>query len=220
MPSPTRRRALHGVAAALVGGALAGCSGESSSTSTHPANATATGNVAFDPESYSLRNAGHGPILWSDERPTTEPGTDDGEGQRRPWDHHLFVADADDAAAVSVADVEGADGAREFLDSTDYDAATVYVERVGIGECYAQDLCRVRWSATGVDTDYARYYRDADVACETDARDVLVTLIRIPEAFDPSDVNSYGSSRGSGTCERSNEHFRRRRNETADGDSR
>jgi len=218
MPSPTRRRALHGVAAALAGVALAGCSGESSSTSSHPPDAT--GTVAFDPDSYSLRNDGREPILWSGERPTTEPDATEDEERVRPWDHHHFVADADDAAAVSIADVDGAAGARAFLDSTDYDAATVYVERVGIRECFAQDLCRVRWSETEIDTDYTRYHRDADVACETDERDVLVTLIRVPEDFDPIDVHSFGSSRGSGTCERSNEHFRRRRNGTEDGESR
>lgn len=218
MPSPTRRRALHGAATVLAGGVLAGCSGESSSTSTHPAEAP--GNVAFDPESYSLRNSGREPILWSGERPTTEPDADDDEERIRPWGHHLFVADAEDAAAVSVANVDGAAGAREFLDSTDYDAATVYVERAAIRECFAQDLCHVRWSETEIDTDYTRYHRDADVACETDARDVIVTLIRIPEDFDPSDVNSYGSSRGSGTCERSNDHLRRRRNGSEGGGSR
>jgi hypothetical protein len=218
MPSPTRRRALQDVAAALVGGALAGCSGESSSTSGHPPDPT--GSVAFDPESYSLRNAGREPILWSGERPTTEPGTDDDEERVRPMGHHLFVADTDDAAAVSVADVEGADGAREFLGSTDYDSATVYVERVGVRECFTQDLCHVRWSGTEIDTSYARYHRDADVACETDARDVVVTLIRIPEDFDPGSVNSYGSSRGSGTCEARNEALRRRRNESEGGGSR
>ncbi|GAB3320962.1 hypothetical protein EI982_13770 [Haloplanus rallus] len=217
MPSTTRRRTLHGVATLLAGVGLAGCSGESSSTSTHPAEAT--GNVAFDPESYSLRNADLEPILWSGDRPTTEPGTDDDARIRHLADHR-FVADADDAAAVSIADVDGAAGAREFLDSTDYDAATVYVEQIGIRECFTQELCHVRWSETEVDTDYARHYRDADVACETDARDVLVTLIRIPEAFDPGGVNSYGSSRGSGTCERSNEHLRRRRNRSDDGGAR
>jgi hypothetical protein len=215
MPSTTRRRALHGVATLLAGVGLAGCSGESSSTSTHPAEAP--GNVAFDPESYSLRSPDPEPILWSGERPTTAA---DAEDWVRPWGHHLFVADADDAAAVTVADVEGAEGAREFLDSTDYNAATVYVERVAIRECFTQELCHVRWAETEIDTSYARHYRDADVACETDARDTFVTLIRIPADFDPSDVNGYGSSRGSGSCERRNDHLRRRRNETEGGGSR
>jgi len=215
MPSSTRRRALRGVATLLVGVGAAGCSGEGSSSSSHPPDAT--GNVAFGPESYSLRNPEHEPIVWTGERPTT---VDDDDGRSRPWGHHFFVADADDVAAVSVADVEGAEGAREFLAATDYDAATVYVERVGIRECFTQELCHVRWSKTEIDTSYARYYRDADVACETDARDVLVTLIRIPEAFDPSDVSGYGSSRGSGSCERRNEQLRGRdddANESAGG---
>jgi hypothetical protein len=212
MPSITRRDLL-GATALTVGVTVAGCAGESSSTSNYPPEDV--GTVAFDPESYAIRHADPEPILWSGERPTTDPDADADDERVRPWDHHLFV---DDAAAVSVADVDGAAGARGFLDSTDYDAATVYVERVTIRECYAQDLCHVRWSESEIDTSYARYYRDADVACETEARDLVVTLIRIPEAFDPSDVNSYGSSRGSGTCEARNERLRRRTNATdADG---
>jgi len=215
MPSITRRRALHGAAALLTG--FAGCAGESSSSSSHPPEAT--GNVAFDPESYSLRNPRLEPVVWTGERPT--PVEDEERERARPWGHHLFVADADDADAVSIGDVDGAAGAREFLDATDYDAATVYVERVAIRQCFTQELCHVRWSETEIDTSYARYYRDADVACETETRDVLVTLIRIPGAFDPSDVNSYGSSRGSGTCERRNERLRRRTNATeGSGESR
>jgi len=215
MPSTTRRRTLQRVATLLAGVGLAGCSGESSST--YPPETT--DNVAFDPESHSLRSSDPGPILWAGDRPTTEPGTGD-DARRRHWTTRRFVADADDAAAISIADVDGAADAREFLDATDYDAATVYIDQAGIRECFTQDLCHVRWSETEVDTDYARYYRDADVACETDARDVLVTLIRIPEALDPDDVSSYGSSRGSGTCERSNEHLRRRRNRSDDGGAR
>jgi hypothetical protein len=204
----TRRRALRGAAALLAG--VTGCAGEESASSSYPPETV--GNVAYDPESAGLRDPDHGPVVWTGARPTTaaDEDEDEDEWRGRPWDRHIFVADADDAAAVSVADVSGADDARTFLAATDYDEATVYVERTAIRACFAQDLCHVRWSETDVHTSYARYYRDADVACETDARDTVVTLIRIPEAFDPSDVNGYGSSRGSGTCERRNERLRRR----------
>lgn len=203
MPSITRRRALSGAAALLTG--FAGCSGEGSSGSSHPPEDIE--NVAIDPESYSLRAPGREPAFWTGERPTA--GDDEERWRRR---HHAFVTGPDDAAGVSFADVTGADEARAFLDGTDYDAATVYIEQMSIEECFAQDLCYVEWSETDIGTDYTRRYRDADVACETDARDVVATLIRIPEAFDPGDINSYGSSRGSGTCERTNERIRRRRN--------
>jgi len=204
MPSITRRRALSGAVALLTG--FAGCSGESSSSSSYPPEDVA--NVAFDPESYSLRNPRPEPTVWTDERPTP-----DEEGNHY-W-NHVFVTSADDAATVSFANVPGAADARDFIDSTDYDAATVYVEQSTVQECFAPELCHVRWSETDVHTSYARRYRDADVACETDAEDVVATLVRIPAVLDPDDISSYGSSHGSGTCERRNERIRRRANATA-----
>jgi hypothetical protein len=203
MPSITRRRALHGAAALLAG--FAGCSGESSSSSSYPP--APTGNVELNPESYSLRNDDPGPTVWTGERPTAA----DGEERIRHRDN-LFVTSAAEAAAVSFADVDGVGGARDFLDATDYDAATVYAEQWRIDECFAPDICSIQWSSDDVETNYARRYRDADVACAADAADGIVTLIRIPEAFDPSGVDGYGSSYGSGTCERENERIRRRRN--------
>jgi hypothetical protein len=205
MPSITRRRALSGAAALLTG--FAGCSGESSSSSSYPPEDV--DNVAVDPESYSLRTRGDDPLMWTGERPT--PRDDE---ERSHYRHHTFVTSAGAAADVSFAAVPGADEARAFLDDTDYDAATVYVEQWRVRECFAPKLCHVRWSETDIDTSYSRRYRDADVACETEAEDTIATLIRIPAAFDPSEVNSYGSSYGSGTCEERNERIRRRRNES------
>jgi hypothetical protein len=205
MPSITRRRALSGAAALLTG--FAGCSGESSSSSSYPPEDV--DNVAVDPESYSLRNPNDEPTVWTGKRPT--PREDE---RRTHYRHHTFVTSLDEAAGVSFADVPGVDEARAFLDETDYDAATVYVEQWRVQECFAPELCYVQWSESDVETSYTRRYRDADVACETDAEDAIATLIRIPEAFDPSDINGYGSSYGSGTCEQRNERIRRRRNES------
>jgi hypothetical protein len=205
MPSITRRRALHGAVALLAG--FAGCSGESSSSSSYPPDPS--GNIELDPESYSLRNPDPAPTVWTGERPTPEA-----DAERPHRRHHLFVTGPDDAAGVSFAAVDGADGAREFLDATDYDAATIYAEQWTVEECFTPDLCSIQWSEDDVQTNYSRRYRDADVPCEAEAEDVVVTLIRIPEAFDPGDVNGYGSSYGSTSCERENRRIRRRRNET------
>jgi hypothetical protein len=205
MPSITRRRTLFGAVALLTG--FAGCSGESSSSSAHPPEAT--GNVALNPESYTLRNPDLAPTVWTGNRPTPREGED--RVHRR---HHTFVTSADDAGAVAFADVDGVAGARDFLEATDYGAATVYVEQWTIGACFAPDLCSIQWSESDIQTNYTRRYRDADVRCGADDEDVLATLIRIPEAFDPSGINGYGSSYGSGTCERENERLRRRHNAT------
>jgi hypothetical protein len=202
MPSITRGRALSGAAALLAG--LAGCSGESSSSSSYPP--AEVGDLEPNSEPYSLRNPDVEPTVWTGERPT--PGGGEERTHRR---HHLFVTGADDASAVAFADVAGAGEARTFLDATDYDAATVYLEQRTVRACFAPELCHVRWSESDIDTSYARRYRDADVACETGAEDTVVTLIRIHERLDPSEVNGYGSN-GSGTCERRNERIRRRAN--------
>lgn len=190
MPAPTRRRALHGAAALLAG--LAGCFDESSSTGTRATRRS--GDVAYDPESFALRNPSPGPTVWTGQRPTAEPGDD-----RVYFPGHLFVAGPDDLADVSVADVPGAADARAFLEATDYDAATVYVDQSFVGECYEPELCHVRWSETEIRTSYARRYRDVDVACEADAEDFVTNLIRIPVALDPDKVRSYSSS-GGGRC--------------------
>jgi hypothetical protein len=193
----------------LAGGA--GCSGESSSGSNYPPEKV--GAVEATPESYSLRNPSADPVVWTGERPTPREDED-----RRYYRHHTFVTGPDDAAGLSVADVPGVDEARVFLDGTDYDAATVYVERRTVQRCFTLELCHVRWTEDDIDTSYSRRYRDADVACETDAEDTIATLIRIPEAFDPSGISGYGSSYGSGTCEERNARLRRRQNESRKGE--
>jgi len=207
MPSITRRRALYGAVALVT--SFAGCSGETSSGSSYPPEDV--DNVAIDPESYSLRNPRSEPTVWSGERPT--PGED---GTNHYW-NHMFVTGPDDAANVSFADVPGADEARNFLDATDYDTTTVYVEQSAVQECFAPELCYVEWSETEIETSYTRRYRDVDVACETDVEDVVATLVRIPAVIDPSDINGYGSSHGSRTCARRNERIRQRRNASDGG---
>ena len=108
MPSITRRRALYGAVALVT--SFAGCSGETSSGSSYPPEDV--DNVAIDPESYSLRNPRSEPTVWSGERPT--PGED---GTNHYW-NHVFVTGPDDAAGVSFADVEGADGAVVVAESS------------------------------------------------------------------------------------------------------
>ncbi|MFB6101739.1 MAG: hypothetical protein ABEJ73_04170 [Haloplanus sp.] len=204
MPSLTRRRALRG-AAALVSG-FAGCSGESSPSTSYPTEST--GTVAIDPKSYRLRNPETAPVVWTGERPTARP-----DEERPHYRSHHFVTGVDDAASLSFADVPGVDGARAFLDATDYDTTTVYVEQWLVGECFAPELCHVEWSETDIETSYTRRYRDADVACEADAKDTLAVLIRVPEVIDPGRISGYGSSLGSSSCEQRNERIRQRRNE-------
>ncbi|MDS0296217.1 hypothetical protein [Halogeometricum luteum] len=196
MPS-TRRRFLLGAAATLLSG-LAGCNGESygSSTAVERSNRSDPGPV---PDHYVLRNAGNEPPAWfvdPDEETTTERGT----VPDRMRETRGFVASETTADRLRFADVDGADAAREFVAATDFESETVYVETESVSECRTLSLCGVSWTGSSIHTDYGSTYRDADVACEADARDGVSTLIRIPEALDPDTVNSYGSGWSSRGC--------------------
>mgnify|MGYP000321381740 FL=1 len=212
MPSSTtastRRRLLQSTAAVLGASALAGCggSGSASSSSSEAPNADSPEDALTDPTHVSLRSSERAPIVRDPESTTDGSGADsdadEGETPRFDEWHHFVVADADRASALTVADVDGVEDARRLLAETDFDSESVYVERHVIGECYERRLCWVRWTDSEVETDYARILRDADVACEADAEDVVTNLIRIPAALNPGQISSYGSSSGGGRCRR------------------
>lgn len=194
-PSRSSRRRLLRSAAALVGaGAVAGCGGtaESSGTAVAEVGADPPDDAVTDPESVVLRGPSDEPVLREVGDDESEPGVDE-------WRHNL-VADAETAASLSVADVDGAAEARRFLKETDFDAETVYVERHVVGECYDQRLCWIRWTDERIETSYARVLRDADVSCSADVRVGVTHLIRLSAALDPDRVTRFSSSGGGGPC--------------------
>lgn len=200
MVSRTRRRLLHGTAAALLTG-LAGCSESSrsdSSTETPP-NAE---NVERDPESYALRNDAEQPPAWF---PDEREGRTTGDATTIPPEHartRSLVASEESAARLRFADVPGVDGAREFVSNTDFESQTLYVESRSVDECRSSELCYVAWSADDIDTQYGGGFRDADVACEADATDAVSWFIRVPDVLDPDAVSGYGSGWSSAGCRR------------------
>lgn len=144
----------------------------------------------------TIRTSGEEAPVWFADGRTAE----DGDG---PPESHLpreLVADDEQVDETRFADVDGTAAAREFLETTDFDEETVYVDQTRIGECYDVELCYVGWSATEIRTAYGRVVRDVDVACETDARDTVATLVRIPDAIDPEQVSGYGSGASSSEC--------------------
>lgn len=191
--TPTRRRTLLAAAGTLA--ALAGCSG-SNSGGGRGTPASGGRRQRFDPDSvlphHRLRAATDDPLLWD---PTV---TSDGDStrQRRP----TFIASRETADRIEFADVDGAADARAFLDETTFDAETIYVERYPVRACYTLQLCGVSWTETSIDTEFGRVLRDADVACEADARESTAWLIRIPESLDPDLITSYGSGSSSRSC--------------------
>lgn len=193
----TRRDALHGAVALLAG--LAGCSGaESSSSRSVGASPTATvqdGPRERDPtpEHYSLRGERDG---WVVKLPDESADGTDGRAEDR-WRHEL-VTSAETAESLTLADVDGADGARAFLAETDFETETVYLEERVVGECWELDLCSVRWESDRVETDYGRRLRPVDAACSADAKVAVATFIRIPAPLDPDEVNQFSSGSGGG----------------------
>ena len=201
MPSSTRsstRRRLLRAAAALVGaGTVAGCGGSASSSSSvsNASNDDPPDDALTDPSTVTLRAPEDVTVLRGGETETDASG-----GIRIDEWRHDLVADAETAASVSIADVDGADEARRFLDGIDFGAETMYVERHVVGECHEQRLCWIRWTDEKVETSYARVLRPAEVSCSADARVGVTHLIRLPAVLDPDQVERFSSSGGTGAC--------------------
>ena len=190
----TRRRLLRSAAALAGAGAVAGCGGSASSSSSasNAPDDDPPDDAVTDPPAVVLRAPRGVAVL-------REGDATDAADEAREWNHNL-VADADTAAAVSVADVAGAASARQFLTETDFDAETVYIERHVVDECYDQRLCWVRWTDEEIETSYARVLRPADAACAADERVGITHLIRLPAALDPESISRFSSGSRAGVC--------------------
>lgn len=186
MPSLTRRGVLAGAAALL-----AGCNG----TSTEPPTERPRPEiVATDPPVHTLRSDGD-ETLVRDERET-----DDAEETTDPHPDPIVVDNSEAAEALSFADVDGVERAQQFLAETEFESESVVLLQDAVGECYAQEVCYVAWSATEVQVDSVRRYRDANVSCSTDAKDTIATFVRVPGALDADQMSSFSWSTGSGRC--------------------
>lgn len=203
MPALHRRRVLAGAAALLSG--LAGCSESTTDAGSVP-DERRPENVARNPETAVLR-AGEtaDPLAWLPPDDATGSGdaggadsaASDPPAGSRQW---AIVGSRNRADRLRFADVDGAADARQFVAATDFDEETIYLDSRTVPECYALELCYVTWSATEIDVQYGRRYRDADVSCRTDATDQTARLIRIPDALDPDAVTGRGSGMSSGGC--------------------
>ncbi|SDN19467.1 hypothetical protein SAMN04487949_3621 [Halogranum gelatinilyticum] len=195
----TRRHALHGAAAALLVG-LAGCSGSNSSSRTATASERPVPDDAeTDPAHVQLRSTADAAAV---RHPDDETPTDD-EDDSFQFRSHPFVASRETADGLTFGDGvddESVAAARRLLAETDFDSETVYLEQRRIRECFALDLCYVRWDTDRVETQYGRRLLPADVACETDTYDVVATLVRIPAALDPEDVSRFSSGTSGSGC--------------------
>ena len=204
MVPPTRRRFLHG--AAGLAAALAGCSGLTGGSASSTATAGERDDVPPDggretnPDSVVLRTDTERPPIW-----LADPDGDDGRpnpDDRRRHIRSTLIDSSERADRVAVVDTDGSDRVRSFLDATDFASETLYLETNRIEECFELTLCHISWSPDSVGTDYARTIRAYNEACTAENRVFEARLIRIPAALDEGEVNSHGSSIGSGTCTR------------------
>jgi hypothetical protein len=201
MVPPTRRRAIRGVAASLLG-ALAGCATDTSPDFDAP---TGPQNVETDPAHLMFRHpTGERPVRVAESQETERrpgPTAED----RRQAARSGVVASPETAALLRFADVEGATAARQFVENTDFSAETLYVDHSPVAECYRLHLCAVAWAPGEIDVQYTRRYRDWDVACGVDSEDAVACLIRVPAVLDPGEVSQFGSGYRSGACPRARE---------------
>lgn len=176
-------RSLSGVAAAGVT-AVAGCSSRpSSSTPTR----TERPSVPYD--SLFVRNPGGEPFV--------EFTDDDGETESDGVTARLSSTDDADRVAFG-GDVDGVDDARAFLDATEFETETVLLVEQVVGECHELLVDYVTTSDDSFDVDFCRRLRPADVDCSTEARDVVLGLVRFRFS---GNASSYTVGSG-GSCER------------------
>lgn len=190
MVPATRRALLTGAAAAVAG--LAGCSGSNSSSSSSPPSDPE--NLETEPLTVSVRHTENAPVAWLGEKPTPT-------GDRRLSDHETdLIPNAETAADLGFADLDGVDELQSFVDSTDFDRETLLLESHRVDECYRLELCAVTWSASSYHTYWTQTLRPADVACSAESQDRVATLVRIPAPLDPAELNGAGSRMSRGSC--------------------
>jgi hypothetical protein len=97
------------------------------------------------------------------------------------------------------ADVPGADRVASFFAETDFDGDSIYLYQGAIPACYTRHLQGMYRDDDGVDADFCRELRPADVACGADEWVMSVFAIRLP--FPGDSFSSVGGG-GSSSCDR------------------
>jgi hypothetical protein len=197
MVRPTRRRLLQGAALCLAG--LAGCNGESTRSKTTIAGESRVDpSEATVPDHRRLRSEDVSAAVWLPDEDAS-PSATATETVSRPRDRYL-VGSRETADRLRFVNVDGVEAVRAFVADTAFATETLLVESRAVRACYTLSLCNVSWSETSVETTYGSVLRDADVACEAEARQGVSMLVRIPAVLDPDEVSSSGSSWSSSLC--------------------
>lgn len=211
MVPATRRSLLHGVAGLAV--TLAGCSGLNGSSEPTPTenvesapDGPASGSVS-DPDLLLLRSDDDRLPIWSGDRSEETPRRTD------PIHDSVVVDTPTSADRLSVADSVDRDRLDSFLDGTDFESETLYLQNIRVEECFRLALCQIQWQPDEIRTDYVRRLRPYTEACAVETQVTEARLIRIPAALDADDIGGFGTSVGTGACESG-----RTRMESGDGE--
>ncbi|WP_336338609.1 hypothetical protein [Haloarcula brevis] len=200
MVPSTRRALLH--SACGLATLFAGCNGlfeggtGSTRTPTESDDAAAPGAGSMtDPETVVARvDADRRPVWLDDDgRPT--------EIRHRDRLQSEIIDTAAKADRLGVAETVDRQAIESFLDETDFDTETIYIQNVRIEECFRLSLCRVQWSPDRISTDYGRVSRPYDERCTAGETVYAVWFIRIPQALDADGVTSFSSSIGGSGCD-------------------
>ncbi|GGM60328.1 hypothetical protein GCM10009017_08100 [Halarchaeum rubridurum] len=109
------------------------------------------------------------------------------------------VVDSRSAAARLDADDE--DGAvAAFVDATEFERETLFLQTRLVAACYRLRLCHVSWGPDEIETEYVRRLRPYDERCASDAQVFESRLIRLPVALDGDAINSFATGVGTGGC--------------------
>ncbi|MFB6250364.1 MAG: hypothetical protein ABEI27_01540 [Halobellus sp.] len=120
----------------------------------------------------------------------------DSESERSRFYEHLTDAES----VPTFSDVAEADELARFIGETDFESKSVLLLVRPIPECYELRLTGVSKEGDGVDSQYCRDMRPADVQCKKDAEDTVGVAIRLPLAGDS--FNSLGMGFGSSCDDR------------------
>lgn len=196
MPDWSRRHALQAAGGVLCA-VLAGCNGSDSASRSYP---RASRNTVEDITVLKVRNTAPSPMVERGRDEMAE--TTDSTTAERPPDHrgrmmdHVTAMTRDgDRQLVFPDDVPGASDLRSFFEQTDFETESIYLAQSSLPECYDRHLTGVYREEDGVDAQFCRSIRPADVACSADSHDMVAFAIRLPFAGD--DFNSVGGGHSS-----------------------
>jgi hypothetical protein len=186
MPDWSRRRALQAATAAGAL-ALAGCSGEGSSSNEIPR----TRGDPVPPSEFEVLF-----VRDTDGEPLFAVGEDgtgsDGRGIE-------YLTDEADREELTFRSTGPAAELRAFVDGADLGSRSVYLLQRPIGECYEARLVGVYRETDGVDADFCQALRPADLECSAEGRETVGVAIRLP--FPGDSFSGYGAG-WSGDCDR------------------